>query len=139
MGDTKPGTPVTVQVWRKGATRDLTVTVSDGEAAQVASKKSEAPTNGGNVNTLGVAVSDVSDAKKRDLNIKGGVEVTGLGDGPLARAGIRPGDVIIRIADNDISGAKQFEALIKSLDANKAVPVFIRRADSTLVIPVRPK
>ena len=139
VGDTKPGTPVTVQVWRKGATRDLTVTVSDGEAAQVASKKSEAPTNGGNVNTLGVAVSDVSDAKKRDLNIKGGVEVTGLGDGPLARAGIRPGDVIIRIADTDISGAKQFEALVKGLDANKAVPVFIRRADSTLVVPVRPK
>jgi serine protease Do len=84
-------------------------------------------------------VTDLSDAKKKDLNIKGGVEVTGLGDGPLARAGVRPGDVIIRIADTDVSGAKQFEGLVKSLDANKAVPVFIRRADSTLVIPVRPK
>jgi len=85
------------------------------------------------------AVSDLSDAKKKDLNIKGGVEVTGLGDGPLARAGIRPGDVIIRVADADITGVKQFEALVKGLDANKAVPVFIRRADSTLVVPVRPK
>ena len=139
VGDTKPGTSVLVQVWRKGATRDLTVTVSDGEASQVASKKSESPSSGGSVNTLGVAVTDVSDAKKKDLNIKGGVEVTGLGDGPLARAGVRPGDVIIRIADADISGAKQFESLVKGLDANKAVPVFVRRADSTLVIPVRPK
>jgi serine protease Do len=139
VGDTKPGTSVLVQVWRKGATRDLTVTVSDGEASQVASKKSESPSNGASVNTLGVAVTDLSDAKKKDLNIKGGVEVTGLGDGPLARAGVRPGDVIIRIADTDVSGAKQFEGLVKSLDANKAVPVFIRRADSTLVIPVRPK
>ena len=139
VGDTKPGTAVTVQVWRKGATRDLTVTVSDGEASQVASKKSEAPSNGGSTTTLGVAVSDVSDAKKKDLNIKGGVEVTGLGEGPLARAGVRPGDVIIRIADTDITGAKQFEALVKGLDPNKAVPVFIRRSDSTLVIPVRPK
>jgi len=43
------------------------------------------------------------------------------------------------VADADISGVKQFEALVKGLDANKAVPVFIRRADSTLVIPVRPK
>ena len=132
-------TAVTVQVWRKGATRDLTVTVSDGEASQAASKKSEAPSNGGSTTTLGVAVSDVSDAKKKDLNIKGGVEVTGLGEGPLARAGVRPGDVIIRIADTDITGAKQFEALVKGLDPNKAVPVFIRRSDSTLVIPVRPK
>ena len=75
----------------------------------------------------------------RSLNIKGGVEVTGLGDGPLVRAGVRPGDVIIRVGDTDITGAKQLETLVKGLDANKAVPVFIRRSDSTLVIPVRPK
>jgi serine protease Do len=140
VGETKPGSTATVQVWRKGATRDLTVTVADTDAAPVASKKSDTPNaNGNSVNAFGVAVTDVSDSKKKDLNIKGGVEVTGLGEGSLARAGVRPGDVIIRIADTDITGVKQFEALVKGLDANKAVPVFIRRADSTLVIPVRPK
>ena len=140
VGETKPGTSVPVQVWRKGGTRDLTVTVTDAESTQAANKKSDAPApNGNSANALGVAVSELSDSKKKDLNIKGGVEVTGLGDGPLARAGIRPGDVIIRVADADITGVKQFEALVKGLDANKAVPVFIRRADSTLVVPVRPK
>lgn len=139
VGETKPGTSVSVQVWRKGGTRDLTVTVTDAESTQ-ATKKSDAPAaNGNSVNTLGVAVAELSDAKKKDLNIKGGVEVAGLGDGPLARAGIRPGDVIIRVADADITSVKQFETLVKGLDANKAVPVFIRRADSTLVVPVRPK
>jgi serine protease Do len=140
VGDTKPGTSVAVQVWRKGASRELTVTVADSDATQAANKKPEAPSaNSSSSNVFGVAVADLSDAKKKDLNIKGGVEVTGLGDGPLAKAGARPGDVIIRVADTDISGVKQFEALVKGLDANKAVPVFIRRADSTLVIPVRPK
>lgn len=140
VGDTKPGSSAPLQVWRKGATRDLTVTVGDTESPQAASKKSDAPTaNSNSVNTLGVAVSELSDAKKKDLNVKGGVEVTGLGEGSLARAGIRPGDVIVRVADVDITGVKQFEALIKGLDANKSVPVFIRRADSTLVVPVRPK
>lgn len=139
VGETKPGTSAPLQVWRKGATRDLTVTVADTDATQTA-KKSDAPAaNANSANTLGVAVSELSDTKKKDLNIKGGVEVTGLGEGPLARAGIRPGDVIIRVADADITGVKQFEALVKSLDANKSVPVFIRRADSTLVVPVRPK
>jgi serine protease Do len=129
-----------VQVWRKGSARDLSVTVADTDSAQTATKKPDTPaSNGSSVNAFGVAVTDLSDAKKKDLNIKGGVEVTGLGDGPLARAGVRPGDVIIRIADADVSGVKQFEVLLKSLDVNKAVPVFIRRSDSTLVIPVRPK
>jgi len=140
VGETKPGTTATVQVWRKGGTRDLTVTVADTDSAQAAAKKSDAPpANSNGVSAFGVTVTDLSDTKKKDLNIKGGVEVTGLGDGPLAKAGVRPGDVIIRIADADITGVKQFEALVKGLDANKAVPVFIRRSDSTLVIPVRPK
>jgi serine protease Do len=114
--------------------------VIDTDSTQAAVKKSDAPANNGNsANAFGVAVTDLSDAKKKDLNIKGGVEVTGLSDGPLARAGVRPGDVIIRIADADITGVKQFETLVKGLDANKAVPVFIRRSDGTLIIPVRPK
>jgi len=139
VGETKPGSSVPVQVWRKGGTRELTVTVTDTESPQVAKKPDAPALKGDGANTLGVSISELSDSKKKELNIKGGVEVTGLGDGPLARAGIRPGDVIIRVADVDISGVKQFEALVKGLDANKAVPVFIRRADSTLIVPVRPK
>jgi serine protease Do len=140
VGETKPGTSASVQVWRKGSTRDLMVSVVDTEAGQAASKKSDSSgSSSGNTNSLGVAVSELSDSKKRDLNIRGGVEVTGLGDGPLARAGLRQGDVIIRIADVDITGVKQFESLVKGLDANKSVPIFVRRADSTMIIPVRPK
>jgi serine protease Do len=140
VGETKPGTSASVQVWRKGSAKDLMVAVADTESTQASAKKSDSPgTNGKTANALGVTVSDLSEGKKRELSIRGGVEVTGLGEGTLARAGIRPGDVIIRIADTDITGIKQFESLIKGLDANKSVPIFIRRADSTLVIPVKPK
>ena len=140
VGETKPGTTATVQVWRKGAARDVIVTVIDTDTTQAVAKKSDAPAaNGVTVNGFGVAVAELSDAKKKELNIKGGVEVTGLGEGTLARAGVRPGDVIIRIADADVTGVKQLETLVKGLDANKTVPVFIRRSDSTLIIPVRPK
>jgi serine protease Do len=140
VGETKPGTSANVQVWRKGSTKDLMVSVVDTEAGQAAVKKSDnSGSASGSTNSLGVAVSELSDSKKKELNIRGGIEVTGLGDGPLARSGVRPGDVIIRIADADITGVKQFEGLVKGLDANKSVPVFVRRADSTLIIPVKPK
>jgi len=140
VGETRPGAVATVQVWRKGAARDIAVAVADTESAQGMVKKAEAASpNGGSTNAFGVTVSEPSDARKKELNIRGGVEVIGLGDGSLARSGVRPGDVIIRVADVDISGVKQFESVVKGLDANKAVPVFVRRADSTLVIPIRPK
>jgi serine protease Do len=140
VGDTKPGTSASVQVWRKGSTKDLMVAVVDTDSGQAAVKRADSSnSSGSNANSLGVAVSEVSDSKKKELNIRGGVEVTGLGDGPLARAGVRAGDVIIRIADADVTGVKQFEGLVKGLDANKSVPVFVRRSDSTMIIPVRPK
>ena len=140
VGETKPGTSANIQVWRKGSTKDLMVSVVDTEAGQAAVKKSDnSGSSGGNANSLGVAVAEPSDSKKKELNIRGGVEVTGLGDGPLARSGVRPGDVLIRIADVDITGVKQFEGLVKGLESNKSVPVFVRRADSTLIIPIKPK
>ncbi|BDX21910.1 peptidase [Polynucleobacter sp. TUM22923] len=140
VGETKPGTSAVVQVWRKGATKDLMVSVIDTDAGQSPVKKADSSNSGaGNVGALGVAVAEPSDGKRRELNIRGGVEVTGIGEGPLVRGGVRPGDVIIRIADTDITGVKQFEALLKGLDVNKTVPIFVRRADSTLIIPVKPK
>ena len=142
VGETKPGTRATVQVWRKGATRDLTVLVADAEApskAAAAKKPDGSATPSAVNNPFGLGVIDLSDAKKRELNVKSGVEITGLGDGPAARSGIRPGDVIVRVGDTDITGVKQFETLTKGLDSNRAVAVFVRRSDSTLIIPLRPK
>ena len=142
VGETKPGTVATVQIWRKGASREITVTVADAETLEkTAGKKTEAPgaASGTTGNAFAAGVAELSDAKKKELNTRFGVEVAGLSDGPLARAGVRIGDVIVRIGDVDISSVKQYESVVKGLDQNRAVPVFIRRADSTLVIPVKPK
>lgn len=140
VGETKPGTSATVKVWRKGATRDLTVVVADAEPDKSVAKKTETPSpQAGTANkSLGINVTDLSEAKKKDLGGKGGVEITNVGEGAAARAGLRVGDVIVRIGDTDITGVKQFESAVKAMDPNKAVPVFIRRGDGTIVVPIRP-
>ena len=140
VGGVKPGTGVKVQVWRKGAARDLMVSVGDAEAnAEVSTKKPDAPEpKATSVNTLGVAVTEPAAARKKELAIRGGVEVSALNDGQLKDAGVRAGDIIVRIGDQDITGVKQFEALVKGLDTKKTVPFFIRRENSTLVIPIQP-
>lgn len=142
VGETKPGTRATVQVWRKGAARDISVVVADAEASSktASAKKPDSPTSPSTANNpFGIGVTELSDAKKRELNIKSGIEITSLGEGAVARSGIRVGDVIVRVGDADISGVKQFETLTKGLDASRSVAIFVRRADSTLIVPLRPK
>jgi len=140
VGETKPGTTATVKVWRKGTTRDLTVVVADAEPDKAVAKKIEAPSpQAGTANkSLGISVAEVSDAKRKDLGGKGGAEITNVGEGAAARAGLRIGDVILRIGDTDITGVKQFESAVKAMDPNKAVPIFVRRGDGTIVVPIRP-
>jgi serine protease Do len=142
VGETKPGMKATVQVWRKGSARDLSVVVGDAEAITktAAAKKPDSPASAATSNNpFGLGVTELSDAKKRELNVKSGVEITSLGEGAAARSGIRVGDVIVRLGDSDVTSVKQFEGLTKGLDANRAVALFVRRADSTLIVPLRPK
>lgn len=141
VGDTRPGSKVSLMVWRKGAQKELSITVADMEPAEkVAAKKQDDEPAPVTTNALGVGVTDVTDAKRRELSIKAGVEIQALAeDGPLSRAGARVGDVIVRLGDVDIIAAKQFEIAVKAVAKNnKSVAVFIRRGDSTLVIPVKP-
>jgi serine protease Do len=129
-----------MEVWRKGAPKELTVTVADLEPAEkVVAKKADPETAAPNTkNNFKVGVAELTEAKRRELGIKSGVEIQNLTDGPLSKAGARVGDVIVRVADVDISSVKQFENAVKDLPKNKSVAVFIRRANSTIVIPVKP-
>jgi serine protease Do len=100
-------------------------------------KKNDGDSSIAATNSFGVGVVELSDARRRELNIHGGVEVQNLGDGPLARVGVRVGDIIVRVGNIDISGVKQFESVVKSVPKGKAVAVFIRRSDTTIVVPVK--
>lgn len=140
VGDTKPGSKVPLQVWRKGAQKDLNIVVADLDPVEKSvSKKNEGDNSTKPVdNQLGVSVAELTDAKRREFSIKTGVEITAIGEGPLGRVGARVGDVILRIGDVDITNVKQFETVVKAMPKNKAVAIFLRRSDTTLVIPVKP-
>jgi len=145
VGDTKPGTRVPLQVWRKGQTRDVQITVTELEpdAARTAARKGDKRGNSAEEqqsarpNALGLIVNDIAEARLRELKIKGGVEVESA-DGPAARAGIRPGDIILRLGDADVANTRQFNDMVKNLDKNKMAAVFVRRGDATQVLTLRP-
>jgi serine protease Do len=141
VGGTRPGTQVSVQVWRKGSTRDLNLTVAELEPDRSA-RASGRGTPGENqergaANVLGVTVSDISEDRKQQLRIRQGVLVEAA-DGAGARAGIRAGDVILALNNQDIGSAKQFNEIVAKLERSRTHVLLIRRGDSAQYVPVRP-
>jgi len=134
VGATKPGSKVSLQVFRRGAYKDLPIVVGEleDEKPQRASEAGPkvAP-------ALGLTVSDLSDAQKRELKLRGGVRVDAA-EGAAARAGLREGDLILALDNAEIASVKQFQAAIAKLDKAKVVSLLVRRADAVNIVLLKP-
>ena len=140
VGGLKPGTKATLQVFRRGATRDLSVTIAEFEAERPARRAAAEPGSAPQPavkSALGITVSDLTDAQKRELRVKGGVRVDAV-DGAAARAGVREGDVILSVDNAEIADSKQFTAATAKLDKAKAVTVLVRRGEWVNYLVIRP-
>jgi serine protease Do len=134
VGATKPGTRSTVTVFRRGATRELSVVVAELEADKVASAKpvpkEDKPKASAAAQTFGLVVVDLSDAQKKELGIKGGVRVEAANDA-AARGGLREGDVILQVGNVDVASVKEFDNVVAKFDKSKGMSVLFRRAEWT--------
>ncbi len=131
VGSIKPSTKIAVTVFRRGATKELAVTVAEIEpekTAQKAPEREEKPKASAAGQALGLAVSELNDALKKELKIKGGVKVDTSADA-AARAGLREGDVIVAIANVEVGNVKEFETAIAKVDRSKPVNVLFRRGE----------
>jgi serine protease Do len=141
IGAAKPGSRAALQVLRRGATRDITVTVGElePERPRRAAAGTE-PRDGGASSKLpfGLTVSDTTEALRKELRIRGGVRVEAV-DGSAARAGLREGDVIVAFDNQEVSDAKQFAALVKKAEGNRPVPLVVNRGGSTNLLVLRPR
>ncbi len=131
VGGTKPGTKSTITVFRRGQSRDLSVTLVE-IPAETAVKKAAAPAEPpkptGAGSTVGLAVAELTDAQKKELKLKGGVRVTAATDAS-ARAGLREGDVIVAVANTEVNTVAEFDAAVSKADRSKPVNVLFRRGE----------
>ena len=84
-----------------------------------------------------LTVSDLSAAQKKEFRMKAGVRVDAAVEA-AARAGLREGDVIVAIANVEIAGVREFEAMLAKLDKKKPVSVLFRRGDWAQYAVIRP-
>jgi serine protease Do len=140
VGNTKPGTRSTLQVWRRGSQRDMAITVGEFEAEKP-EKKADAPAEKPQMSSaaklLGLTVSELTDAQKKELKLRNGVRVDAVAE-PATRAGIQEGDVIVALANIEIPNLQAFEALVSKIDRTKAVSVLIRRGEWAQYTVIRP-
>ena len=137
VGNIKPGTKSVVSVWRKGSSRDLTLTVTELEPEKTAKREEKKIKPEAAANSLGLVVSDLSDVQRRELKTDGGV-VVDAAEGTAGKAGFRAGDVILRLNNIDIKDSRQFNALVTKLEPKKLAVLLVRRGDSTQFVPLRP-
>jgi serine protease Do len=131
VGETKPGTALKLEVWRKGAKQDLRVTVGEmpvDKVAAAATGEEMKPAK------LGVAVRPLTAEERKARGVDAGVVVERV-EGPAAKAGIREGDVILAFGAEKVESAEQLKKLVDK--ANGSVPVLVRRDDATIYVPVR--
>lgn len=112
VASTPVGKKVKVEVWRDGARKALSVVLGDlarGEE-QLASNDNDAPTRSAQseeIETLGLTVSTITRELRQRYDLKEdapGVVVTAVdGNGPAADKGIRAGDVIVEVAQEDVA------------------------------------
>ncbi len=140
VGGTKPGAKSTLQVFRRGETRELAVTVAEFEPDPTPRRAAATPGSGpqaGTRSALGLTVSDLPEAAKRELRVRGGVRVDAV-DGAAARAGLREGDVILSIDNTEIADSRQFATVAAKVEKARAVSVLVRRGEWTNYLVIRP-
>jgi serine protease Do len=140
VGGTKPGSRAGMEVWRKGVTRELTVTVGELPEDRVATRserRGKPPEQA--ANRLGFAVVDLTAEQKRDLKLEGGVAVEDVRNN--RRADVRVGDVITAVTSKgqttDVRSAEQFNKLLGQLERNSTLTLHVRRGESNLFVTVK--
>ncbi len=140
VGNIKPGTRSSLTVFRRGSTKDLTITVGEVESDQVAQRpadKDEKPKASAAGQALGLTVSELPEAQKKELKLKGGVKVDAVAEA-AQRAGIREGDIITAIANYEVNTMKDFESALSKADRTKPINILFRRGDWVQYAVIRP-
>lgn len=123
-----------LKIIRQGDKEDLTVKVGLLPAqavAQIAPGSMPETT----VNRLGLAVADLSDEQRQQLQIeKNGVLVQKVNKGIALDAGIQPGDVILRVQNTPVKDAADFNKIVAKLPVEKSIAMLIQRNGSPVFL-----
>jgi serine protease Do len=137
----KPGNKVMLAVYRNGKPQNVSVTVGEFEPerpTRVAKAPDEAPPSSAPKTSIGASVVDLTEAQRKELKLRQGVRIESV-EGAAARAGLREGDIVLSIDNQEVVDAKQFNAAVGKADKGKNIAMLVRRGEQSNFVLVRPR
>lgn len=139
VGMTKVGEVARIKLLRNGATKELSLKIGslpdEDEPAMGAAEPDAVP-----LKRMGASVADFTPELREQFELpRGGVLVYGVNPGPAYDAGLRRGDVILRIQDKEINSVKQLVEMEKNLPAGKSLAVLVQRRDGSIFLAMKLK
>lgn len=133
---TRPGSKVSVQLWRKGAVKEVTLVVAempvDGRVGRVARSDSGAD----QIARLGIGVIELTKEQKKQLDIEDGLLIDEV-RGSNARAELQRGDVILALGNVPVTSIEQFNNMLKTFPKGRNVALLVRRGDSASYVAIK--
>ena len=129
VGALKAGSKAKLEVIRDGKrqTVELTVGAIPEEGATLDALGNAKPGAERSSNRLGISVAELTDEQKKSFDLKSGVVIKEVQDGPASLIGLQPGDVITHLNNQAIDSTKQFTDIAKALPKNRSVSMRVLR------------
>jgi serine protease Do len=142
VGSTRPGTSVPLEVFRKGASKKLQITVGELQEDKVAAvdkPRAVKPAEPAQANRLGIVVAELSADQKKDMKLQNGLVVTEVK--PEARTSdVRKGDVLLTLVHKgqytELKSVEQFNKLLASLDKSAVFTLQVKRGEQMAFVTI---
>ncbi|WP_229008840.1 DegQ family serine endoprotease [Methylophilus sp. Leaf408] len=132
----KPGKVVPVEIVRKGTSKTLQLGVGEMPNEQAEAPASSKEPSKSESNKIGLTLRELTPQQKKKLNGKNGLLVI-ESVGAAAQAGIRRGDVILGLNNNESQSVDLFNKQINAVPSGKTVAVLVLRGENTLYVPIK--
>lgn len=94
--------------------------------------------NNNDTGRLGMSITDIPDEKRQEAEIEsGGVLVMKVTSGPAMEAGIRPGDYILSLNNQEVTDVDDFAEIAEELPEDKSIPVLVQRRGASQFLALK--
>ncbi len=130
VGRTSIGSEADVLIMREGDRQTLTVTVG-----ALSDFDDNNQTEGPGQTSLSVNLRELTSSERKEMGLgERGLLVEEVGQGAVAEAGIRPGDILLQLGPRPLKTVRDFEQAVTELPSGRPIAVQVRRGDSTLFV-----